>query len=179
MDFLSLAKQRFSCRKYLEKVPSDDLISEVLNIVRVAPSAKNLQPWKFIVINKNEALAEMKSTYGRSWIESAPIIIAACGNHEASWIRDDGKDHCDIDLAIAIDHLTLAATSKGLGTCWICKFDSGRAAELLKLPVEWEVVALIPIGFPELEADVERHEKLRKPLSDIVDYNRFISTYHS
>ena len=173
MDFSTLAKTRFSCRKYLPEMPSDQLISDVLEIARVAPSAANFQPWKFIVLNEKSILDKVKSTYGRPWLSSAPMIIVACGNHQSSWKRDDGKDHCDIDLAIAIDHITLAATSLGLATCWICKFDAKMAAGILELPPNWEAVALIPIGFPDGDPDTERHEKLRKPLDEIVSWNLF------
>jgi nitroreductase len=173
MDFKTLAKNRFSCRTYKEIVPSDDLLKEVLDITRLAPSAANYQPWKFIVINEAPLLDEIKACYKKPWINSAPVVIAACGNHEVSWKREDGKDACDIDLAIAIDHLTLAATHKDLATCWICKFDSERAAELLHLPENWELIALIPIGYPDVTSDQERHERLRKPLEEIIEFNKF------
>lgn len=142
-------------------------------MTRLAPSAANKQPWKFVIVNEEPLLAEMKACYQKPWINSATVVIAACGNHEVSWKREDGKDACDIDLAIAIDHLTLAATSKDLATCWICKFDSLRAAELLHLPENLEVIALIPIGYPDDETDHERHERLRKPLDEIVGFNIF------
>jgi len=173
MDFKTLAKNRFSCRKYKEIMPDDDLFKEILDITRLAPSAANFQPWKFIVINEEPLLTEMKACYKKPWINSAPAVIACCGNHAVSWKREDGKDHCDIDLSIAIDHLTLAATSKDLATCWICKFDSVRAAELLHMPENWEVIALIPIGYPDVITDSERHERLRKPLDEILEFNKF------
>lgn len=173
MDFKSLAKQRFSCRKYKTAIPGDDLLKEVLDIARIAPSAANKQPWKFVVINAEPLLTKIKSCYLKPWINSAPVVIAACGDHKASWKREDGKDSCDIDLSIAIDHITLAATSKDLATCWICKFDAMKAAELLHLPENWEVIALIPIGYPDMETDPDRHDRLRKSLDDIVEFNRF------
>ena len=173
MDFLTLAKNRFSCRNYKPEVPSDKLLLQVLEAARIAPSAANLQPWHFVVVKEASLLNGIKSCYKRDWLQSAPVVIVACGNHNESWKRDDGKDHCDIDLAIAIDHLTLAATNNGLGTCWICKFDAERAGEILNLPAEWEAIALIPIGFPETEPDVERHDRLRKKTEQIVSFDEF------
>lgn len=173
MDIKTLAKHRFSCRQYRADLPSRELIQEVMEVVRTAPSAANYQPWRFVVIDETGLLEEIKSCYARSWINSAPMVIAACGNHETSWKRDDGKDHCDIDLSIAIDHLTLAATDRGLGTCWICKFDSQKAAALLDLPKNWEVIALLPIGFPDTEPDVDRHLTMRKPMDEILTFNKF------
>ncbi len=173
MDFKDLTKRRFSCRKFKDAKPDDALLKEILDITRLAPSAANCQPWKFIIINEAPLLDEMKACYKKPWIISAPVVIAACGNHDASWKREDGKDACNIDLAIAVDHLTLAATSKDLATCWICKFDSERAAELLHLPENWEVIALIPIGYPDVKSDPNRHERLRKPLDEIIEFNKF------
>jgi nitroreductase len=174
MNFTTLAKNRHSCRKYTEEIPSEELLSKVLNAARLAPSAKNLQPWKFIVVNEEDVLKQVKACYGRSWLEKAPVLIVVCGDHSTAWAReDDGKDHTDIDIAIAIDHLTLAATDSGLGTCWICRFDAKKVAEILGVPDPWEVIALIPIGFPVNDPDTDRHEHLRKPLSEIITYNKF------
>ena len=173
MDFTTLAKHRYSCRNYKEEKPSGEILDEVLNAARLAPSAKNLQPWKFIVVDDETVLQDVKATYGRTWIESAPVVIAVCGDHGSAWIRDDGKDHTDVDVAIIIDHLTLAATDKGLATCWICKFDARAAEAVLGVPEPWEVIALIPIGFPADEVDPDRHSMKRKKLGEIVKYNRF------
>ena len=174
MDFLTLAKKRFSCRKYTSKVPEDAILKEVLDAARVAPSAVNFQPWHFVVVRSEPLLEAIKSCYKREWIKSAPVVIVACGNHKESWKRDDGKDHCDIDLSIAIDHITLAATDKDLGTCWICKFDSKRAGEILALPAHWEAIAMIPIGYPDTAPDADRHQSLRKKLDDIVSFDEFV-----
>ena len=90
----------------------------------------------------------------------------ACGNHQISWKRNDGKDHCDIDVAIAVEHIMLAATELGLGTCWVCNFDAKMCAEILNLPKEWEPIAIIPIGY----SDTAVVEKKRKPIDEIVEY---------
>ena len=96
-----------------------------------------------------------------------------CGDHREAWRRADGKIHTDIDVAIAVDHMTLAATDLGLSTCWVCKFDVMKCVKALDLPEGVEPVALIPIGYPEDEADVNRHEQLRKPLDEIVHWEKF------
>ena len=174
MDFTTLAKHRYSCRKYREEKPSNDLLLKVLNTARLAPSAANRQPWKLIVVDENTQLQSIKSTYGRPWINEAPVVIAICGDHGIAWTRKgDDKVHTDIDAAIIIDHLTLAATENGLATCWICAFDSVKAAEILQVPKPWEVIALLPIGFPADEPDINRHERLRKSIEEIVSYNWF------
>lgn len=171
-SFLDLARKRFSCRTFQQKEISKELIEMVLEAARVAPSAVNNQPWYFIVITEEKLKKMIASCYARPWLESAPVIIVACGDHNRSWRRADGKDHCDIDLAIAIDHITLAATDNGLATCWVCKFDTMKCSILLELPAHITPIALIPIGFPIESANPDRHKDKRKPLSDIVFWER-------
>ena len=173
IDFLSLAKHRYSCRKYAETPLNRAILEEVLEAARIAPSAANTQPWLFVVITQDEMLRGIKACYARDWIATAPAVIVCCADHSRSWRRADGKDHADIDLAIAIDHITLAATAKGLGTCWVCKFDAMRCATLLGLPPHVSPVALIPIGYPADSANPHRHESQRRTLSQIVLWEKF------
>ncbi len=169
-SFIELAKLRFSCRKYLQKEVSKEVIESVIEAARIAPSATNSQPWRFIVVSKEPLLQQIKNCYSRDWLQGAPVVIVACGDHSISWRRADGKDHCDIDMAIAIDHITLMATSVGLGTCWICKFDSMKCSEILKLPSHLTPVALIPLGYPaETAKEAGPHFK-RKPLNEIISW---------
>jgi nitroreductase len=172
-DFLSLAKDRYSCRSYLSTNIPKELIEKVLEAARIAPSATNAQPWRFVVVTQSPLREHIASCYARPWLSMAPVIIVACGDHSISWRRADGKDHCDIDIAIAIDHITLAAAEAGLATCWICKFDALKCAEFLKLPSHISPIALISLGFPaDKPSDSERHLK-RKPLNEIVSWEGF------
>ena len=175
MTFLELAKKRSSVRSFLETPVEEAKLLKVLEAGRVAPSAVNFQPWTFIVLRDPSLLKKVAATYHREWLLKAPVIIVACGDHSTSWRRDDGKDFCDIDLAIAIDHLTLAAIDLGLGTCWVCNFNQKRCQQILKLPEELEPIALLPLGYPAKEVDLNRHETKRKPLEEIV----FWDGYHS
>ena len=173
VNFLELAKQRYSCRSYSTQVPSRELIEQVLEAARIAPSAVNAQPWHFVVLTQSPLREGINGCYSRPWLASAPVVVVACGDHSASWRRGDGKDHCDIDLAIAIDHITLAAASVGLATCWVCKFDAMKCAELLKLPPHISPIALIPLGYPaDSLKDSDRHLK-RKSLAEIVHWEVF------
>ncbi len=175
MDFISLARNRYSCRSYLDKKVTKELIEKVIEAARIAPSATNAQPWRFVVITQLPLKDNIISCFSRTWLKTAPVIIVACGDHSLSWRRSDGKDHCDIDLAIAIDHITLAASDNGLATCWICKFDAMKCSEILKLPSHISPVAIIPLGYPADEPnDSERHLK-RKPLNEIVSWEGFYS----
>ncbi|RPH31675.1 MAG: nitroreductase [Bacteroidales bacterium] len=167
-SFLELACRRFSCRKFKNQAISKELIEKVIEAARVAPSAVNNQPWIFIAITEEPLKKMIAATYSRNWIESAPVIIIACGDHNRSWRRSDGKDHCDIDIAIAIDHITLAATDNNLATCWVCKFDAMKCSLLLELPAHLTPIALIPLGFPDEPPKVDRHKDKRKPLNEIL-----------
>ena len=173
MAFIDLAKKRYSSRKYLDKPVDKELLIKVLDAGRVAPSAKNKQPWHFVVITQEALLKQIRSCYEREWLETAKCIIVVCGDHREAWRRADGKIHTDIDVAITIDHMTLAATDLGLSTCWVCKFDVLKCAKIMELPEGVEPIALIPIGYPADETDENRHDRLRKPLDEIVHWEKF------
>ncbi|KAE9631360.1 MAG: hypothetical protein PWP07_1288 [Epulopiscium sp.] len=167
MSFLDLAKERYSVRNFKEQEVEKEKILQVLEAARVAPSAVNYQPWHFIVITDQQLRSKVAETYPRPWFQSAPVVIVACGDHSQSWKRKDGKDHCDIDVAIAVDHMTLAAADLGLGTCWVCAFDAQKCHEILGLPDHLEVVALLPMGYPKEDS---KPEKKRKSIEDIVSW---------
>ena len=137
----------------------------IMECVRLAPSAVNLQPWRFRIVTDQETIAKHQSCYKRDWLSTAPCIIVACANHEESWHRRaDNKDHADIDLAIAVEHICLAATEQGLATCWVCNFDAAKCREQLALPENLEPIALVPLGY----AEDEMGEKKRKSLEEIM-----------
>jgi nitroreductase len=170
MSFLTLAKNRYSCRDYKNQQIEEDKLNQVLEAGRIAPSAKNLQPWRFIVVQEKNLLEKIKGCYGRTWIQSAPTVLVICGDHKTAWYRADGKDHTNVDISIAIDHITLAATDQGLATCWICKFNAMQVGEILQLPEGVEPIALIPIGYPNDSTDPGRHDTKRKPINEIAHW---------
>ncbi|NLW60572.1 MAG: nitroreductase, partial [Firmicutes bacterium] len=118
MSFLELTKKRYSVRKYKDQPVEREKLLQVLEAARNAPSACNFQPWHFIVLTDETIKSKVAETYPRDWFKKAPVVIVACGDHSVSWKRADGKDHCDVDLAIAVEHMALAAAELGLGTCW-------------------------------------------------------------
>lgn len=173
MSFLELAKRRYSVRKYKNEMVEEEKIKQVLEAGRVAPSAVNFQPVQFIVLQEEEIRQKVASTYGKQWIQEAPVLIVVCGDHQVSWRRRDGKDHCDIDAAIAIDHMTLAAADLGLETCWVCAFNAWECSKILGLPSNLEPIALLPLGYPADEVDINRHDTKRKKLEEIVHWNGY------
>lgn len=164
MDFKELCEKRFSVRNYkTDDIPMDKM-AYLMDCVRLAPSACNKQPWKFICVNNDEERMLLQQCYTRDWFTHAPVYIIACNVVEESWVRPaDKKNHGDIDVAIAIEHLCLAAADAGLGTCWVCNFDVDKCKQLMRLPEGWEPVALIPVGYP----DVQEPEKHRKENQEI------------
>lgn len=168
-SFFDLVAQRYSVRTFSQEPVEKDKILQILEAARLAPSAVNYQPWRFIVTTDEDLKAEICQAYRGEWLRNAPVIIVACADHEQSWKRRDGKDHCDVDIAIAVDHLILAATELGLGTCWVCAFDAERLHAILDLPEHVEPIVLIPLGYPG-EGPVPM--KKRKALEEIVSWNR-------
>ena len=168
MELLELSKQRFSARKYTDEKVSESDLEYILETVRMAPSACNKQPWKFVVVESEAAKHQLQECYNREWFVTAPLYILCLRNKEQNWVRNDGKQHGDIDVAIATEHLCLAAAERGLGTCWVCNFDASLCKEILQLPAEEEPAVIVPIG--HISPDCPQKEKVRKPLSEIVTY---------
>jgi len=169
MSFLDLARSRFSVRKYQPRAVEQDTIMKVLEAARLAPSACNFQPWHFIVIRNNLTKQKLKRAYDRQWFLEAPVIIAVCVDRKKSWKRSDKKEYGEVDAAIAMDHLILAATEMGLGTCWIGAFNDKEARTALNLPDNIDPVVLTPLGYP----DEPSHEKKRAAINDIVCWEHY------
>lgn len=152
MNFLELTKKRYSVRKYdAEREIPRELLEYVMECANMAPSAVNFQPAHFYVVRSEELRKKIVGCTVFEWLQSAPYIIVACVDHSKAWHRRkyDGKDHADIDLAIAAEHLCLAAAEQGLGTCWVCHFDAQKCHEVMGLDDNVECAALIPIGYPD------------------------------
>jgi len=164
MNFQELVTRRYSCRNYSDRPIEREKLDYVMECVRLAPSAVNLQPWRFRVIENAEQRQQLCQCYKREWLQTAPVIIMATLRHDEEWVRRDGKAHGNIDVAIAVEHLCLAATEQGLATCWVCNFDAAQCKQLFALDEQEEPVVLIPIGYAADEAK----EKNRKAMSDIL-----------
>ncbi len=170
MDFQELIRARYSCRAYRSDPVAEDQLAQVLEAARLAPTADNRQPFRLVVIRTAGREQELQRVYGKDWFVQAPLVIAACGVPAENWVRkQDGKNYNDVDVAIVMDHLILAAADLGLGTCWIAAFDPAAARELLELPEGVEPVAFTPLGHP---ADAPR-PKTRKKLDELVRYERY------
>jgi nitroreductase len=169
MEFSKLIAQRYSVRAYRPDPVEQDKLERVLEAARLAPTAANRQPFQLILIQTQGRQDELNRIYRKDWFVQPPLIIAACGLPDRGWTRRDGKSYVDVDTAIVMDHLILAAANEGLGTCWIGAFDADAAREVLGLPDDVEPIAFTPLGYP----DDEPGAKKRRPLSDLVRYERW------
>lgn len=167
MNFLELAKKRYSVRSYSEQPVEKEKLDIILEAGRVAPTAVNYQPQRIIVVQDKDGL-EKASKAGRTY--NAPCILIVCNDTSTSWKRKyDSKDFGDIDAAIVIDHMMLMATELGLGTLWIGWFKPQVIKEEFNLPEGLEPVSLLAIGYADCEPkSPDRHDTERKPIEDII-----------
>lgn len=166
-SFLDVVKQRRSVRAYLPDAVPEEKLKAVLEAARWAPSACNRQPWRIIVVQSEESRRALSTAYSKEWFWTAPIVLAVCVWPKEAYVRGyDGKNFADVDGSILMDHITLAAASVGLGTCWIGAFEPESAKQILRVPDGVEVLAMTPLGTPDVEANPRLRE--RRPLSETV-----------
>ena len=164
MNIYDIIKKRRSIRSYKPDTVEEEKLNRILEAARLAPSAANRQPICFVVIKDVKTKQQLKKAYGEEWFYTAPVIICACSIPEKAWKRGDGKNYADIDAAIAMDHLILAATEEGLATCWVAAFKVTTIKFILNLPPGMEPVAITPVGYL---LDVPE-PTYRKPLEEMV-----------
>lgn len=162
--------KRRSVRSYLDKPVEEDKLMEVLEAGRLAPSACNNQPWKLVVVkdpNIRKSLAQ--ACDNQSFVGTAPVVIVGCitgkGFNMGGWYNSN-----ILDLALALDHMTLQAAHLGLGTCWIGAFNEKEVKELLNIPESIRVAAIIILGYPKSD---KVYEKDRKQLEELVSFEKF------
>ena len=167
MDFYDVVQARYSVRKYTDQPVPEETIRRVLEAARLAPSACNKQPWHFFVVRDEDLRRRLFPPDRQVWAGEAPVVLVACSYPGSAWVRSyDGKNHADVDLGIAVEHLMLAAAAEGLGACWICAFDPELFRKVLQLPAGMEPVAATPLGYPA----TEQPPCNRKPLDEIVTW---------
>jgi len=169
---MDIIEARKSIRNYKPQPVEEEKLQYALQAFRKAPSAKNIQPWKLIVVRDLKKKNDLAiACNNQTFIADAPIIIVACANEkEAYGVMGGYMSSFSIDVAIALEHLMLAAAEIGLGTCWIGSFKEKLVKDLMGIPDNIRVVALTPLGYPSREPG----ERGRKPLSEIVCFDRYI-----
>lgn len=166
MDFRALAAARYSVRAYRPDPVPETLLAELLETVRLAPSACNRQPFRVVVLPTRGREGDLLRVYPKPWFVEAPLVLAVCAVPAEAWTRRrwDDWSAAETDATIAMDHLLLAAADRGLGTCWVAAFDPAAAREVLALPDGIVPVAFTPLGWP---ADAPG-PKERRSLSELV-----------
>ncbi len=171
MTVLEAIMARRSVRKYRPDPVPEDVLARVLEAARLAPSGKNLQPWRFILVRSAETRERLAgASANQMFISSAPLLIVACADPEACYARMGRyMKSWPVDVACALEHLMLQAAAEGLGTCWIGAFEEEAVKGILGVPEGMKVLALTPLGYPA-EAPAFRG---RKDLAEILSYERF------
>ena len=165
MDVCDAIATRKSVRAYLDKPIEEEKLNAVLEAARLAPSASNRQEWRFVIVREKEARNQVAMAAGQQmFIAQAPVIIVACAETDGH-LMTCGEPCYPIDVAIALDHLTLRAVELGLGTCWIGKFNADEVKKILGIPDEIKVVQLMPLGYP---VEPDAIQKKRRAFAEIV-----------
>lgn len=167
MELYDVIAGRRSIRRYKTEPVSEEQVLRVLDAARLAPSWKNLQCWKFIVVRSEEGKAGILAAFndnnpGKKAISPAPVVVVLCAEPQASGYVDE-KAYYLVDAGIAMEHLILAAWAEGLGTCWMGEFDEKKVKAVLNVPDGWKIVGLTPLGYP----DQDPKPRPRKSLEEI------------
>ena len=172
MDFLNLAKKRYSCRSFLKKKVEKEKIEKILEAGRVAPTAVNFQPQRILVLDDEEKLSRLNECTKYGW--GAPIVMVICYDKTISWKRQyDNKDEGIVDASIVATHMMLEIQDLGLGTTWIGSFDPEKVREVYKIPENLEIIALLPVGYPAEDAKPSGSHEKRNSMEEMVCWNEF------
>lgn len=172
MDFLKLAAERYSVRKFEQKHLEKEVIDKILKAAHLAPTGCNYQPQRILVLNTDEAIEKLKGCTKCHF--DAPCAMLVCYNSDETWKRPyDGALSAPVDAAIVTTHMMLEAHSIGVGSCWVMHFDPAKMREAFSIPQNIEPLALLVLGYPAEDAKpLEMHSKFR-PLDDVVFYDSF------
>lgn len=169
MEFNEVLQKRYSVRDYLDKPVEQDKLDRILEAARIAPTGSNRQPFKFVIV-RDAALRHklVEACCDQAMVGQAPVVIAGVGTMPDRIMRCDIPGD-PVDVAIALEHIALAAANEGLGTCWIGAFHQDKVREVLGIPKQCKVVEVMVLGYP---AD-RQGERTRKPIGEIVCYDRW------
>jgi nitroreductase len=168
MAVIEAIRKRYSCRAYQDRPVEQEKLESILEAARLAPSAKNLQDWRFVIVTdkeKKRRLADAAS--GQMFIADAGVIIVGCSNSD--YVMRCGQPIGPIDVAIALEHICLQAADLGLATCWIGSFYPEKVRAVLGIPDNIAVIELMALGYPADEPKQPR----REPIEKIVCYEKW------
>ena len=173
MHFTTVIQTRRRVRSFAGKDLPDDVLNRILEAARIAPSAVNMQPWRFIVVRDAATRSKIAQlAHEQDFVGQAPVVVICCGKRYPNPHNWMGENLYLVDVAIAIDHLVLAARNEGVGSCWIGAFDHEPLKRLLAVPDDHDIVMLIPLGYPASD-DMFEAKAERLPLREIVFAGQF------
>ena len=170
MNVLDAIRQRRSVRSFSTQPIPDKLMQRMREALQSAPSACNYQPWHFVLVEDDRLRRQLaEASQKQLWMADAPVTIVACGLPDRAYKKMGGSGNSvEIDVAIALDHLTLAAVADGLGTCWFGAFSESQVKELLGVPPDVRVIAMTPLGYPSSpDLNHPLKEGQRKPEDEV------------
>ena len=172
MEFTKLIKDRYSVRKFVPRHLEKEAIDKILAAGHLAPTGKNAQTQRILVLNTDESIQKLKDCTICHF--DAPAAMLICYNKDESWVRKyDGAMSAPVDAAIVTTHMMLAAHNIGVGTCWVMHFDPDAMKKTYNIPENYEPVALLVMGYPSEDSEpIEMHTKTR-PLEEVVSYETF------
>ena len=171
MNFEQVVKSRRSVRSFKKDPIPKDSLDRIFEAIRLSPSACNIQPYRFIIASDERIKDQISvAAKGKEFISQAPLVIVGCANPQDAFSSMGGSlSSWMVDLAIAFEHLVLAATDQELGTCWIGSFNEEMVKTILEVPDSWRVLALTPLGFPKITPT----EQERKKINELISWNQF------
>jgi nitroreductase len=171
MEYTELISKRVSVRNYDPGRPvTRETLDKILDAGRLAPSACNYQPWKFIVITSPSMLEKVRACYRREWFAEAPLILVMVGLKRQAWERSyDGYNSIETDVAIAMTHIILAAENEGVGACWVAAYNPELLKEAIKPGEDHQIFGITPLGYPKA-GYIKPLIKARKSLEEIVEF---------
>lgn len=172
MDFLTLAKQRCSVRRFKKAEVEDTKLGKLLEVAHVAPTATNQQSQRLLVVKSEEGLQKLSNATN---FHGAPLVIIVCGDHDNVFVRPfDRKDMVEIDATIVADHIVMEAEDLGLSSCWITYFEPTIVKKEFNIPSNLEPVVILSIGYAEdKKASPDRHITERVPIEKVTFYEYF------
>ncbi len=169
MNVLDAIKRRRSIRAFEDKPIEEDKLLRVLEAGRLAPSAKNRQEWRYVLVRDKELRRKLAVACNNQYfIAEAPVVIVGCATM-TDYVLTCGQPAYTIDVTISMDHMSLQAVEEGLGTCWIGAFQEDEVKRLLNVPPEMRVVEVMPLGYPKFQPE----SKPRMGLDEIVSYDKY------
>ena len=166
MNFTELAKQRFSVRSFKPDALDEKQLDEILEAGRLAPTAKNFQPYHIYVIQSEEARSTINEITACAY--HAPVVLMICADLDQGWVNDcNGHSAAEMDCSIVTTHMMLKAAELGVGSCWVCLFDPAKAKSAFQLPDNYEVCCLLPLGYPADNAAPSERHTLRKSKQEV------------